>query len=134
MKYIRIIAGVLAILFGFMTLKEGGTLLFGGPEALKEAGNVVPWVLYYNFTAGFVYLATGVLTLEDRPIAKRLALGLAVVNLLVLSSLIIYIFTGGLYMERTPVAMAFRTGFWMVQAGALRRVFPRFETGMTTSG
>lgn len=129
MKVARIIAGVLAILFGGMTLVEGGVLVFGGAKALEEAGNVVPWVLYYNFAAGFVYVLTGLATLMDKPIAKKFALGLALVNLLVLISLIIYILTGGLYLQRTPVAMTVRTLFWAVQAATLWRfVWPREDS------
>lgn len=57
------ILGIAALVFGVMTLVEGGKVIFGGPESWEAAGNVVPWVLYFNFAAGFVYILTGILTL-----------------------------------------------------------------------
>ena len=52
-------AALVAVAFGLLTLKEGGTVLFGGPEARAAAGQVVPFVLWFNFLAGFANVAGG---------------------------------------------------------------------------
>ena len=46
------IAGVAAIAFGLLTLISGGSALFG----LVDMGAVVPFVLWFNFLAGFAYV------------------------------------------------------------------------------
>ena len=53
---ISISAGV-AVVFGAMTVFSGGRALFGG----ADMGAVVPWVLWFNFFAGFFYIiASGI--------------------------------------------------------------------------
>lgn len=121
MKHVPIVAGLLAIGFGMMTLIEGGHVLFGGPEAYAAAGKVVPWVLYFNFSAGFVYIATGGLSVVRKGYARHLALGLAAANVVVFTALLVHVFVGGPYESRTVMAMTLRTVFWMVQAFVLRR-------------
>lgn len=49
---------IVAILFGIATIKEGGSVLF--TEAGKQAaGNFVPFVVWFNFVAGFAYVVAG---------------------------------------------------------------------------
>ena len=56
---IRIIS-VIAVLFGLLTILSGGRVLFGDPVARAAAGNTVPFVLWFNFGAGFAYVAVGI--------------------------------------------------------------------------
>ena len=48
-----------AIGFGLLTIKEGGTILFGDEAARTAAGNYVLFVLWFNFVAGFAYIIAG---------------------------------------------------------------------------
>ena len=50
---------LVAIGFGLLTIKEGGTILFGDEVARAAAGNYVPFVLWFNFLAGFAYVGAG---------------------------------------------------------------------------
>ena len=50
---------LVAIGFGLLTIKEGGTILFGNDVAHAAAGNYVPFVLWFNFLAGFAYVVAG---------------------------------------------------------------------------
>ena len=52
-RVISFALGLLAIGFGVMTLKSGGFALFGGVEGKEFAGQYVPFVLWFNFIAGF---------------------------------------------------------------------------------
>lgn len=52
-------AGAAAAVFGVMTVVSGGTVLFGGDQLSRLAGNVVSFVLWFNFLAGFAYAMTG---------------------------------------------------------------------------
>ena len=50
---------VFAIIFGLVTLKAGGSTLFGGAAARAAAGHYVPFVLWFNSLAGFAYVLAG---------------------------------------------------------------------------
>lgn len=110
-----------AIAFGVATLVEGGHVLFGGPAARAEAGAVVPFVLLFNFVAGFAYVGGGVATGLRRPWALWVARGLALATLLVFAALGVYVLAGGAHETRTLVAMTVRSGFWLTQALLLPR-------------
>ena len=69
-------ASVFAVLFGLLTLKEGGTVLFGGEAARSAAGAYVPWVLWFNFLAGFAYVGAGMALWRRLGWAAWLALGI----------------------------------------------------------
>ena len=51
---------LLAIGFGLLTLREGGAVLFVDGAARLAAGHYVPFVLWFNFLAGFAYVVAGV--------------------------------------------------------------------------
>ncbi len=121
----RLLAGGLAIVFGAATLVEGGQVLFGGPEARAAAGDVVPFVLTFNFISGFLYVAAGLATLTARGWAVWLARGLAVSILVVFAALGVHAAQGGAYETRTVVAMTIRTAFWAVQALVLPALLRR---------
>jgi len=121
-KRTRWIAGGLAVAFGVATLFEGGHVLFGGSAARAEAGNVVPFVLSFNFAAGFAYVLAGVGTLLSRAWAVWLARTLAATTLLVFAAFGLHVMQGGAHEPRTIVAMTIRSIFWIVQAVVLQRL------------
>ena len=120
----RWIAGGLAVAFGIATVVSGGRALFGAPTG----DTVVPFVLLFNFGAGFLYLMAGVGALLGRPWAVWLARLLALTTVAVFAALGIHILSGGDYAPRTPVAMTVRSAFWVAQALVLTRVIGRPAT------
>jgi len=110
-----------ALGFGLLTIASGGHVLFGDDEARRAAGNYVPFVLWFNFLAGFAYVSAGYATLRSRPWAAKLALGIAVATALVFAGLGIHIAMGGSFEVRTIVAMTFRTVIWCAIYLALSR-------------
>ena len=70
------IAAAVAVAFGLLTLMEGGTVLFGSEAARRGAGHYVPFVLWFNFLAGFVYVVAGAGLWAHRRWAVWLALSL----------------------------------------------------------
>jgi hypothetical protein len=119
----RLILGVLAVLFGFATLAEGSQVLFGSEAARAEAGNVVPFVLMFNFGAGFLYVTSGLATLFKRDFTVWVARALAVSTLLVFAAFGVHVLAGGAHETRTIVAMTVRSSFWVAQALLLARLF-----------
>jgi hypothetical protein len=116
---------IVAILFGLMTIKEGGGVLLGDEAAVAAAGNYVPFVLWFNFLSGFAYIAAGVgLWLQQRW-AVWLAVAIAVAIALTYAALGLYINSGGAYEQRTVLAMSIRTAVWFVIAGVTTHILLR---------
>lgn len=116
MKYkttFRVI-GVLAFLFGLLTIKSGGQVLFGDEAYRVAAGNYVPFVLWFNFMAGFVYLIAGVGIALSKQWAVWPSLLIAASTLLVFVVFGLHIFTDGAYETRTVAAMTLRSTVWTV--------------------
>lgn len=111
--------------FGLLTIKEGGTILFGDEAARIAAGNYIPFVLWFNFVSGFAYVVAGAgLWLQQRW-AVWLAVAIAAAIVLTFAALGMHINSGGAYEQRTVIAMSMRTLVWVVIAAvatqALRR-------------
>ena len=107
---------IAAIAFGVLTVFSGGRALFGGMEARAELGNIVPFVLWFNFMAGFVYVVAGLALLRTKRWAASLALLLAVTTVLVFLAFAAHIVGGGAFEARTVAALSLRSLFWTVVA------------------
>lgn len=114
------VVAIIAILFGVMTIKEGGTVLF--TEAGKlSAGNYVPFVLWFNFIAGFAYIMAGIALFRLKSCVRRLATVIALSTVIVFILFAVHIFNGGAYELRTVAAMTIRSLFWVsIAVAALR--------------
>ena len=106
--------GAIAILFGLVTIKAGGTVLFGDDAAREAAGKFIPFILAFNFAAGFAYVVAGTGLFVMKRWAAVLAGVIAGANLFVFVALAIHVFMGGEHETRTVMAMIFRTVVWGV--------------------
>ena len=107
------ISAIFAILFGLLTLKSGGAVLFiDGPDRLA-AGNYVPFVLWFNFISGFVYIIAGTGLFLWREWAIKLSFLIAATTLLVFAAFGLHILNGGDYEQRTVGAMVLRSTVWL---------------------
>lgn len=112
-KIIVLILGLFAIGFGVMTIKSGGFALFGGVAGKEFAGKYVPFVLWFNFIAGFFYVLSGIGIILKTKWAIKLSSALASLTLLVFLAFGIHIFLGKPYEMRTIGAMTVRSIFWI---------------------
>ncbi|MDI4635874.1 hypothetical protein J7U46_22605 [Pelomonas sp. V22] len=112
---------VVAVLFGLLTVLSGGRTLFGGNAARLAAGAIVPFVLWFNFVAGFAYLSCGLGLWGRRRWSVPLAVFIAVATGLVFAAFGVHAWNGGAYEARTVGAMALRTLLWAGIAGAAYR-------------
>ena len=117
-------AAVLAAVFGLMTIKEGGTVLFGDAAARAAAGAYVPFVLWFNFLAGFAYAIAAIGLWRRQRWAAWLAAGIAMATALTFAVFGVHVLAGGAYEERTALAMALRTTVWTVIAALAWRQLP----------
>ena len=70
------IAALVAVVFGIATVFSGGRVLFGPEAARVAAGAVVPFVLWFNFVAGFAYVLAGVGLERRTAVAMAIRTGL----------------------------------------------------------
>jgi len=115
------LAASVAVLFGLMTIKSGGQVLFGDESYRVAAGHYVPFVLWFNFMAGFAYLVAGIGIAVRKPWSLWLALLIAISTLLVFAAFGLHLFAGGEYETRTVAAMTLRSTVWVVISGFLYR-------------
>ena len=111
----------LAGAFGVATIVSGVRVLFGPEAARAAAGRYVPFVVWFNFFAGFAYVlgATGIS--RGRRWALPLALGIFAATALAFAAFGVHVALGGAFERRTVAAMALRTLFWGGVALALGR-------------
>jgi len=110
---------VLAMVFGFVTLFSGGTILFGADQARELAGDYVPFVVWFNFLAGFFYVvAAGCIWLGQ---SRAFGLSVLIAAATALAALVfgLQVLQGSAFEMRTVGALALRTGFWAVIAFVL---------------
>jgi hypothetical protein len=119
MNLARRLIAVVAVLFGAATLWSGGNVLFGAGAG--AAGNYVPFVVWFNFLAGFAYVAAGIGIWRRRSWGTALAIALALLTAIAFVAFGGYVATGGAYETRTVVAMTLRTALWVVIAVLLTR-------------
>jgi len=96
--------------------------LGGDEDAVKAAGNYVPFVLWFNFLAGFAYIVAGLGLWLGRRWAARLAIGIAVATTITFAAFGLHVYSGGAFEMRTVVAMSLRTAVWAVIATASWRL------------
>ncbi len=110
------ITTIIAVVFGVMTIKSGGSVLFIDGEARHAAGNYVDFVLWFNFFAGFFYVATGIGIWLEKVWASAGAITIAALTLLVFAAFGTHIYYGGDYEQRTVAAMTLRSVVWIAIA------------------
>lgn len=110
------VAAVVATLFGLLTIREGGAVIFVDGAGRQAAGDYVSFVVWFNFLAGFVYFISGIGLWFRRPWAARLALGIVVATVIVFAAFGLHVLNGGAYENRTLVAMSLRSIIWIAIA------------------
>jgi hypothetical protein len=112
-------AAAVAIAFGLLTIVSGARALFGG----ADMGDVVPFILWFNFLAGFAYVVAGIGLWRGTSWGWWMSLGIAGATALVLLAFLAHVLLGNPYELRTLGAMVLRLGVWtMITATAQRAV------------
>ena len=126
------ILALVAIVFGIVTIIVGGKTLFGGTEVRIAAGNILPFVLWFNFIAGFAYVIAGVGLFLWKRWAAQLSAAIAAATIAVFVAFSIHIFLGGTFEARTVGAMIIRSVVWIVIAVSACRALGCFQRGMSS--
>jgi hypothetical protein len=108
-------AALIAVVFGAATIFSGGRVLFA--DGAAGAGDYLPYIVWFNFLAGFAYIAAGIGLWLRKPWAAGMSLALALLTALFFAALGGHIAAGAAYEMRTVAAMALRTVLWVAIAG-----------------
>ncbi len=127
-------AALVAVAFGVITIIVGGKTLLGGPAERAAAGNIVPFVLWFNFIAGFAYVIAGCGVFLWQRWAALLSAAIAVATVAVFCALGTYIFFGGALEPRTIGAMTARSLVWIAIAVATCRALDCFPHAAIRTG
>ena len=115
-----ITVAVLVGVFGAMSVKSGGEVLFVDGAGREAAGNYVPFVVWFNFLAGFAYIAGAVGLALWRSWITPLAFAIAILTIAVFIAFGVHILMGGAYEMRTVGAMSLRSLVWLGIAFSVR--------------
>jgi len=126
------ILALIAIVFGIVTIIVGGKTLFGGTEVRTAAGNIVPFVLWFNFIAGFAYVMAGIGLFLWKRWAAQLSAAIAAATIAMFVAFGIHIFLGGAFEARTVGAMTLRSVVWVEIAVSACRAFGCFQRSMSS--
>lgn len=107
-----------AFVFGTLTIKSGGSVIFIDGPARLAAGNYVNFVVWFNFIAGFLYILAAFGFLLNKNWTAKLATSIAVATLLTFITFAIHISMDGDFEIRTVIAMTIRSTIWIVFAFA----------------
>ena len=124
-----IAAALIAVVFGIVTIFVGGKTLFGGAEEWAAAGNIVPFVLWFNFIAGFAYVIVSFGLFLWKRWAAQLSVAIAAATVAVFIAFGIHIFLGGAFEGRTVGVMVIRSVVWIVIAASACRALGYFRRG-----
>lgn len=116
---------LLGFSFGLLTIKEGGLVVFDNEAARAAAGNYVPFVVWFNFIAGFAYVVAAVGLWMQQRWALSLAGAIAVATALTFAAFGLHIYSGEAYEQRTVIAMSLRTLIWIVISALAAKAFRR---------
>ena len=103
---------VIAVLFGLLTIKSGGSVLFIDGQDRQAAGNYVLFVVWFNFSAGFLYIIAGAGLWMQKQWAVWLSVFIVLATLIVFAVFGIVVIAGEAYEIRTVIAMSLRTAVW----------------------
>ena len=125
---------LVAVGFGLLTIKEGGMILFGDEAARNAAGNYVPFVLWFNFVAGFAYVIAGAGLWMQQRWAAWLAVAIVAATALTFAAFGVHVYSGGAYEQRTVIAMSLRTLVWVAIAAIAWRRLLRMKPARARHG
>lgn len=99
---------MIAVAFGILTVISGGRALFGG----ADMGAVVPFVLRFNFVAGFAYVIAGYGLWRQASWARLAAIVIFASTAFVFAAFLVQALRGVPWEERTMGAMMLRILVW----------------------
>src|SRR5699024_11471284 len=94
---VRTVTAIVLIAFAAITLFMSGTVLFDWFGIRAEQRNYVPFIVWINFAAGFLYLISAFGLLKAQNWSFKVLIGTTLPLLIALIALVLFINLGGVY-------------------------------------
>lgn len=120
-----LVGSIIAILFGVATVISGGSVIFALGQAQQAAGDYLPFVVWFNFLAGFAYILAGIGLFTWQGWAVNLSIIIAAATLVIFALFVLRVLAGAPYEPRTIGAMVLRSGLWLIIALLARASWKR---------
>ena len=116
-KTVKTTITIILIVFALVTIFMSSSVLFDWFGIRAKAGSYIPFIVKTNLTAGFLYLIAAYGFIKSQKWAFWAMLSVALLLFYASALSYVHIHTGGLYEDRTIVAMIFRIVFTLILAG-----------------
>ncbi len=121
-RHVLRLAAIAAFAFGVLTVFSGGMVIFGPPSIRENTGIVVPFVVWFNFLAGFAYVVAAIGLWRGAGWARWVAAAILAGTLIIGGAFVFHVMEGGDFARRTVGALALRAAFWAVVTGLAWRL------------
>ncbi|HNB57905.1 MAG TPA: hypothetical protein PKV06_13110, partial [bacterium] len=91
---IKLLISLSATIFGLATITAGGAAIFFNEGVF---GTVIPWVVWFNFFSGFIYVAASLYVWIDPRVAYKLSIYIFITTSVIFVLLGIHIASGLAY-------------------------------------
>tara|TARA_R110002050_G_scaffold300722_2_gene471965 strand:- start:111535 stop:111921 length:387 start_codon:yes stop_codon:yes gene_type:complete len=106
----RKITAIFLLLFGMLTFYLSGAIIFDVFGIRQAQGNFVPFVVWANFICSFIYIsAVYGFWFSKKWTTPLLSISVSIL-ILTYIAFRVYMHSGGLYLEKTVLAIPFRIG------------------------
>ena len=107
-KIIRYVVAIVLIAFALATLFMSSSVIFDWFGIRAKEGNYVPFIVWANFIAGFLYLISAYGFLKSKRWTFWILIRTTIILIMAFIGLLVHIGYGGIYETKTVGAMGFR--------------------------
>ena len=107
-KIVRYVVAIVLIAFALVTVFMSSSVIFDWFGIREKEGDYVPFIVWTNFIAGFIYLISAYGFLKAKKWTFWVLIGTAIFLVTALIILGLYIDAGGIFELKTVGAMGFR--------------------------
>ena len=119
--YFKIAAWV-SLIFGLLTVFAGGSVILDLFGMREKEGNFVFFVVWANVITGFLYLIASFGFFKRKAWTAVILSATTWILIAAFAGLLIHIQTGGIYEDKTIVAMIFRTSLTIILLAIARKM------------
>lgn len=110
-------SAVFLLLFGLVSLFMTTSIIFDLFNLRRSEGNYVLFIVYANLFCAIIYVFAGYGFFKEKNWTTICLFVASCILIVAFIALLVFIFTGGIYEEKTIIAMTFRTFITMIFTG-----------------
>ena len=110
-------SAIFLLLFGLISLFMTISIIFDLFNLRKSEGNYVLFIVYANLICAIIYVCAGYGFFKEKNWTTIWLFVASCILIVAFIALLVFIFTGGIYEEKTIIAMTFRTFITLIFTG-----------------